>query len=111
MSVIEIVGQFKDETGLQPHGVLPLHTKFQRKGVGLGKFQSELPFHQNIGVIFQHFKGYIAVGAAQGDSHFHGDSVLSEKLHEPSHAHLTAFAPSFHERVSMVTFSATMNAE
>ena len=90
MAVIQVVGQLKEESGLQPLGVLRPHPLVQGQGVRLGELHPELLPHQQVWVGLQHLQGHVPVGPPQGDGQLQGQLVGGEKLHEKPHTHLLA---------------------
>ena len=83
-----VVGQLKQQAGLQPLGVVRRHTQGEGQGVRLREVHPELPRRQDIGVGAHHLKGHVAIGTEQAAGQFHGQLVLRQELQQAAHPHL-----------------------
>ncbi len=89
MAVIQIVvGQLKEQPGLQTLGIIRGDAQGEGQGVRLGEVHPELPCRQDIGVGAHHLQGHVAIGPEQAAGQLHGQLMLRQELQQAAHPHL-----------------------
>ena len=83
-----VVGQLKQQAGLQTLGIVRRHTQREGQGVRLGEVNPELPCRQDIGVGAHHLQGHVAIGPEQAAGQLHGQLMLRQELQQAAHSHL-----------------------
>ena len=83
-----VVGELKEQSGLQPLGVVRGDAQREGQGVRLGELHPKFHGGQDIGIGPHHLQGHVSVGPVQGAGQLRGELVLRQKFQQAAHPHL-----------------------
>ena len=90
MSGREIIGQFKQNTGLHPAGIVTGNTHFNGKPVHRAKGRVKTVIHQQIGIVIKKIHSLLSIQFVSTDSQFRRKMMNREELHQLPQPHLTS---------------------
>ena len=82
------MGQLKEQSGLQPLGIVTLYPQFQGHPVRFREGQRKLISNEQIGIGAHHFQRHISIRPIQRAGQGHRQLMIGQKLHQAAHSHL-----------------------